>query len=177
MSEIIYIGVGSNIDQELNILKALDLLRGEIQISAISTCYHSKAIGRPEQNDVINCVWQAITDFDAETVKFKILHDIETLLGRVRTDDRYADRPIDLDILLYGDHCINTERITIPDPEILHRNFIAIPLQELAPDITIPGTHHLLADQLVARDKDGLTELTNLTAQLKQRILNQTRPK
>ena len=170
MSETIYIGVGSNIDPEINILKALDLLRDEIEVCAISTCYRSKALNRPDQNDFINCVWQAKTDYDAETVKFKILHDIESLLGRVRTDDHYADRPIDLDILLYGDHIINSERISIPDPDILHRNFIAVPLLELAPDISIPGVHHLLADQLAARDREGLTELRDLTEKLKQRI-------
>lgn len=170
MSEIIYIGVGSNINPELNILKALDLLRDEIEISAISTCYRSRAIDRPDQSDFINCIWQAETDYDAETVKFKILHDIESLLGRIRTDDRYADRPIDLDILLYGDFIINSERITIPDPEIIHRNFIAVPLLELAPEISIPGIHHRLADQLVSKDRDGLTELKDLTEQLKQRI-------
>ncbi len=170
MSEIIYIGVGSNIEPELNICKALDLLRSEIEISAISTCYRSAAIGRADQGDFVNCVWQATTDHDAERVKFQILHDIESLLGRVRTVDRYADRPIDLDILLYGDHTIKSNRIAIPDPDILNRNFIAIPLLELAPEITIPGAHQPLADQLVARNGDGLTELTNLTAQLRERL-------
>jgi dihydroneopterin aldolase/2-amino-4-hydroxy-6-hydroxymethyldihydropteridine diphosphokinase len=170
VSETVYIGVGSNIEPEINLVKALNLLCDRIEISAVSSCYRSKALDRPEQSDFINCVWKGATDLDAETVKFLILREIEITLGRIRTADRYAPRTIDLDILLFGPHCINTERLTIPDPDILERNFIAVPLMELDPLITIPGTNISLADQTVAHDTGELERLNNLTNILKERI-------
>jgi len=170
VNEIIYIGVGSNIEPEINLIKAFDMLCRRIRIEAVSTCYRSTALDRPEQSDYINCVWQGVTDLDAESVKYSILRGIESALGRIRTADAYASREIDLDLLLYGDRCIRSPRITLPDPDITSRAFIAIPLLELAPEIIIPGMHQPLAAMEISQQKENLQTMNGLTEQLKERI-------
>lgn len=168
MNEIIYIGVGSNIEPERNLIRALELLRRQIRIEALSTCYQSAPLGRPEQAAYINCVWQGVTDLDATTVKFSILREIEKTLGRIRTTDAYAAREIDLDLLLYGNHCIQSRDLTVPDPDIIRRAFIAIPLLELVPEITIPGMARPLAEQEISQQKENLVALHDFTTQIKQ---------
>jgi 7,8-dihydro-6-hydroxymethylpterin-pyrophosphokinase len=67
------------------------------------------------------------------------LRQIEAALGRSRSMDKYAARTIDLDLLLYGDSVISSDELTIPDPDILTRAFIAFPLYEIAPTLVLPG--------------------------------------
>ncbi len=170
MNKIIYIGVGSNIEPEINLVKALELLRRRIRVEAVSTCYRSAALGRPEQSDYINCVWQGVTELGAERVKHSVLREIESALGRIRTDDPYAAREIDLDLLLYGSCCIRSPCLTLPDPEITRRPFIAVPLLELDPQIMIPGMHQPLAELEISRQRESLVTMTRLTTELKERI-------
>ena len=170
MSEIIYIGVGSKIEPERNLIQALDLLRMQIRIEALSTCYRSVALRRTEQADYINCVWQGVTDLDASTVKFSVLRKVESALGRIRTADTYAARTIDLDLLLYGTFCVQSRDLTVPDPDIMRRVFIARPLLELAPEITIPGMRLPLAQLEVSQPNESLVALHDLTTKLKARL-------
>ncbi|MDD2599879.1 MAG: 2-amino-4-hydroxy-6-hydroxymethyldihydropteridine diphosphokinase [Kiritimatiellae bacterium] len=170
MSEIIYIGVGSNIEPERNLVQALDLLRQRIRVVALSTCYRSAALGRPEQAAYINCVWQGVTELDAAAVKFSVLREIEATLGRVRGADTYAAREIDLDLLLYGAHSIHSNCLTIPDPDITRRAFVARPLLELAPEITIPGMPQPLAQMEISQPNENLVAVHDLTTKLKARL-------
>jgi len=170
VSEIIYIGVGSNIEPERNLFQALDLLRQRIRIEALSTCYRSPALERLEQADYINCVWRGVTDLDAAAVKFSVLREIESAQGRIRTADAYAAREIDLDLLLYGLHCIHSSCLTVPDPDIMRRAFIALPLLELAPEITLPGMRLPLAQLEVSQPNENLVALHDLTTKLKARL-------
>lgn len=151
-----YVGVGSNVKPEENIPKGLELLAREARLCAVSTFYRCAALDRPEQPEFVNGVCRVETDRPARDFKFGVLRDIERRLGRHRTADRYAPRTLDLDLLLYGDRVWSEDDLVVPDPDIRTRPFIAVPLLELAPDLTLPDTLEPLADVAAAHDRKGL---------------------
>ena len=134
MQTTIFIGVGSNIDPQRNVLLALEALQARVQVEACSTFYWSAPLERPEQQQFLNGVWQARTSLGAREIKFDVLRALEHDLGRRRESDKHAARPIDLDLLLYGDANIREPDMLIPDPEIALRAFLWQPLRELAPE-------------------------------------------
>jgi 7,8-dihydro-6-hydroxymethylpterin-pyrophosphokinase len=71
-------------------------------------------------------------------LKFEVLRRIEAALGRRRGPDKYAPRPIDLDLLLYGDSVVEEPDLVLPDPDLRTRPFLAAALQELAPGLIEP---------------------------------------
>jgi len=132
-----FVGMGTNQEPEENLEKALRLLSKE-GLFALSTIYRTEPLGRHEQPMFLNCVAGLRTERPPLGLK-AALKNIEAALGRVRTDDRYAPRPIDLDLLSYGDARLEREGLVLPDPEIETRPFIAIPLYELAPQALTPS--------------------------------------
>jgi len=134
----IYLGVGANIEPETHIRLALGRLAEVVRITGISTFYRTPAWGAVAQPPFINGVIAAETDAPPLVVKFDILRPIEHALGRRRGAEKYAPRPIDLDLLLYGGEVVKTETLTLPDPDIVVRPFLAIPLCELAPELRLP---------------------------------------
>jgi len=125
---IVYLGIGSNIDPEINLLKALNLLAQSVKVLAISTHYRTAPLaGRSEQADYINGVWEIETDRSFDQLK-TLLQEIESVCGRVRSEDTYASRPIDLDILLFDDFV---------DEDLFMRPFLSYSLMELAPNQTV----------------------------------------
>jgi 2-amino-4-hydroxy-6-hydroxymethyldihydropteridine diphosphokinase len=150
-----FIAVGSNISPAYHIQKALELLIDRVRVVGVSTFYRTRAIDRPDQPDYLNGVFEIKTALRPEALKRDILAPIEKALDRVRTADRYAARTIDLDIALYGDETIDAPDLTIPDPDIRTRPFLAKALLELAPDLILPDTSEPLAeivDKLGTRD-------------------------
>ncbi len=145
-----YIGVGSNISPKANVEAALALLTAEVRLMAISTFYLTPAEGRPEQPDYLNGVVAVETDLPALQLKQGVLAGIERRLGRQRGEDRYAARPIDLDLLLYDSLSSTTPELRLPAPDIEKRAFVAVPLAEIAPDLELPGTG-LSAHAIAAR--------------------------
>lgn len=75
-------------------------------------------------------------------------HEAETRLGRVRTEDRYAPRTIDIDLLYCGDQTLATEPLSVPHPNWSRRLFVVLPLADVRPDARIPGTPGLVRDLL-----------------------------
>ncbi len=142
----ILIMLGSNIDPEVNITGAIAALEERFGVIAQSKPCQTAAIGpegkpNPEQADFVNlAVKIADAGLDAGALRAE-LRQIEAALGRVRTADKYAPRPIDMDIALLGDEIHHDEdgKIKIPDPEIFTRSHMALPLAEIAPDRVIPG--------------------------------------
>lgn len=134
-----FIAVGSNINPEKNVKEALRRLTIRERIKGVSTVYLNEALNRPEQPPYYNCVVEIQTQSSPGELR-NALRDIEANLGRVRTEDKYAARSIDLDLILYGDVTIESQDLRLPDPEIFKRPFLAIPLQELAPDLTLSGS-------------------------------------
>jgi 2-amino-4-hydroxy-6-hydroxymethyldihydropteridine diphosphokinase len=166
----VYISVGSNIEPSENILKALEKLERYVFVKATSTFYRTMPIGRPEQQFFLNGVWLIETGKSPRELKFGILRRIEEELGRIRTQDKYAARTIDLDIALYGDKVINEPGLVIPDPDIRRRNFIAIPLKELDPSLILPDTGEPISSLDITEADTDLEAVHILTESLRERI-------
>lgn len=165
-----YISVGSNIEPEKNIPEALEKLKKYVRVNAISTFYRTIPVGRPEQSAFINGVWQINAEQTARELKFHVLRQIEAELGRVRTEDKYAARTIDLDIALYGDMVIDDPDLRIPDPDIRRRPFIAVPLLELAPRLVLPDTEESLSSLDIVKATGVLEPVYDFTESLRERI-------
>jgi 2-amino-4-hydroxy-6-hydroxymethyldihydropteridine diphosphokinase len=149
----VYIGVGSNISPEANIKTAIRLLARQVRLVDFSTFYRTSAEGRPEQPDYVNGVVVIETNLAPKALKHEVLRPIEHRLGRRRTDDKFAPRPIDLDILIHGSHQMKTAGLRLPAEEVERRAFVAIPLSEVAPDLMIPGRGIRIRD-IAARFSD-----------------------
>ncbi len=136
-----YIGLGSNLNNpELQLKKALAALN-EIPgatLAQYSSFYRSEPLGPGDQPYYINAVALLTTDLTPMELLGQ-LQLIENRQGRVRDGQRWGPRTLDLDLLLYGDEIIDEAVLTVPHPEIRHRNFVLMPLLELDPHIEIPG--------------------------------------
>jgi 2-amino-4-hydroxy-6-hydroxymethyldihydropteridine diphosphokinase len=167
---IAFIAVGSNIEPEENIALALDKLKSHVEVQATSTFYRTKPLERDNQPRFYNGVWRIRTHHSPRELKFNILRAIEDDLGRVRTGDRHASRPIDLDLILYDDAVIDEPDLRIPDRDITSRVFIAVPLVELAPDLVIPSSNEKVSSLAIARTRDGMVALTSYTELLRKKL-------
>lgn len=165
-----FIAIGSNVEPAYNVIVGIRSLVQRTGVCGISTVYRTAALGRPEQPDYFNCVVEILTDAPPVQVKHGVLRPIEKCIGRERSDDKYAPRPIDLDLIVYGELVMDTEDIRLPDPEILKRPFLAIPLLELAPGLVLPG-YDLPIGQVAARfPQDELHPLDDYTRLLRRRM-------
>jgi dihydroneopterin aldolase/2-amino-4-hydroxy-6-hydroxymethyldihydropteridine diphosphokinase len=156
-----YIGIGSNIEPAKNVRRAIHRLAGEARLIGVSTVYCTDALGRSEQPPYFNCVAAIDTEVPPAAVKHDMLHAIEHDLGRVRAADKYAPRTIDLDLIVYGNLVIDAEGVKIPDPEILERPFLAVPLLELAPNLVLPGFRLKIRDVVATLPQGGMKPLTD----------------
>jgi 2-amino-4-hydroxy-6-hydroxymethyldihydropteridine diphosphokinase len=167
---ITYVGVGSNIEPEANVLAALRRLAGRLRVTAVSTFYRTPPLGAPGTPPFVNGVWRAETGLDARAVKFGALRPVEEELGRRRTADRNAPRTIDLDVLVHGDAVVREPDLVVPDPDVLVRPFVAVPLCELAPDLVVPGSGRRLADVVANLAQGGMEPLPELTRRLRAEV-------
>ena len=166
-----FIGIGSNIAPEKNIRAALRLLATSASIKSISTFYREPAIDRPSEPDFYNGVVAIDTDLPPMTLKLKLLRKIEAALGRRRSADKYASRTIDLDLLVYGDLVVSSKQLTLPDPDILTRAFVAVPLCEIAPELLLPGLGVPICEVAERLPKEGMQPLPEFTRTLQKEFL------
>ena len=152
MSSPLLIAFGANIDPLNNIYQGLNLLHKAITIKAISTIWRTEPLPDPNQQENIDlggCYLNgAVLSYscsDPFTLK-KILEKIESDCRRVRTDNPYAPRSLDLDIAMLGSQIVNSPELTLPDPDIAHRPFVALPLAQLLPDMIHPLANRTLAN-------------------------------
>jgi dihydroneopterin aldolase/2-amino-4-hydroxy-6-hydroxymethyldihydropteridine diphosphokinase len=166
-----FIGIGSNIEPAENVRAATRGLARQTRLVAISTVYLTEAVGRTEQPPYYNCVVEIETEAPPADIKFGLLRGIENKLGRQRTADKYAPRTIDLDLIVYGDLTLDAEGIKLPDPEILERPFLAIPLSELAPDLVLAGYGLRIGEVAAKLPPDGMQPLPDYTKSLREELL------
>lgn len=139
---ICFIGLGSNLAapvDQLNQARLAILQLPKTQILKCSSIYQSKALTLDDepQADYMNAVIQLQTELGPVEL-LQQLQAIENNQGRKR-GKRWAARTLDLDILLFDDDVINSQILTLPHPEISHRDFVLIPLQQIAKELDIPG--------------------------------------
>ncbi|WP_338057553.1 2-amino-4-hydroxy-6-hydroxymethyldihydropteridine diphosphokinase [Sulfuriflexus mobilis] len=136
-----YIGLGSNLGEPLKQLQtafaALDKLTNT-RVSKRSSFYASKPMGPADQPDYINAVAEIETALAPQDLLLA-MQAIEQLQGRDRSGERWGPRTLDLDILLYAEEVIATDSLQVPHPGLAGRDFVLIPLAEIAPDVVIPG--------------------------------------
>ena len=135
MSEKAYVALGSNMgDGEKNIkeaIKALESIPG-IQLIAVSSMYKTKPWGYEAQDDFVNACVSLEVSISPEAL-LGVCLGIEAGMGRVR---KFANGPriIDVDVLLYGDEVRNTDELIIPHPRMYERDFVLVPLNDVAED-------------------------------------------
>ena len=154
-----YLGLGANLGDPIEMLtEAVHTLDGTdgIAVTKCSSFYRTSPVGKTDQPDFVNIVVRIETMLSAGDL-MTVLLDIEHRLGRVRTD-RWGPRTIDIDLLIYGDSQIETERLTVPHPRMLGRRFVLVPLMEIAQDLQVPGTTKSLKEFLAATENQGNIE-------------------
>ncbi len=132
----VLIGLGSNIDPEINITAALNSLEELTCLMERATIWQTPAVGGGK-SDYLNTAVLVETTLTLDQFKVSILSKIENNLGRIRLPDIYADRTIDLDILIYGNQIIDTE--------LWHQPHVTIPAAEIFPDLVNPDSGESLS--------------------------------
>ena len=136
-----YVGIGSNLDSpKEQVRRALDALGklAQCRLELHSSLYRSAPLDGSEQADYVNAVAALLTTLDPRTLLEK-LHDIERQHGRTRSAQRWGPRQLDLDLLVYSNESRDEADLRLPHPGIAERNFVLLPLEEIAPHMVIPG--------------------------------------
>lgn len=132
----VFLGIGSNLgDRQSQLLKAIESLSVEVgKVEQQSSVYRTAPWGDPNQPDYFNQVVQLTTDQPVGEV-LRFILGIEQRMGRVRhTGQRNAPRAIDIDILYYGKELVEVEGLQVPHPRAHLRNFVLVPMREIAPE-------------------------------------------
>ncbi len=140
-----YIGIGSNLKKpSQQVASAFEAIGNipETRLVLRSSLYRSSPLGGVEQPDFVNAVTGILTRLDAHDLLAE-LKRIEQRRGRERDGPRWGPRVLDLDILVFASHVINEAGLTIPHAGIAERNFVLLPLLEIAPQLEIPGLGRL----------------------------------
>ena len=149
----VFIALGSNVgERQANLREAVRLLRESgIEITKLSSAYETEPVDYLEQPWFLNSVLEARTDFPA-TQLLATLRAIESRMGSKKPFAK-GPRLIDLDILLYGDETVDTPQLQVPHPRMLQRNFVMVPLAEIAPHLRHPSWPANIT-QLLAQSPD-----------------------
>ncbi|MBN2647158.1 MAG: 2-amino-4-hydroxy-6-hydroxymethyldihydropteridine diphosphokinase [Thiotrichales bacterium] len=140
MPHRVFIGLGANLDQpSLQLETALAALARlpSTELVQSSAFYVSFPLGPQDQPDYLNAVCELRTALAPQSL-LRALQAIELQQGRVKKR-HWGERVIDLDILLYDDLQLQTDKLQIPHPQLHLRDFVLIPLAQIAPTLQIPG--------------------------------------
>lgn len=138
MNSNAYLGLGGNLgDPVLSFKAALALLSRFSHVVSVSRLYHSSPLGFSEQPAFINAAAHLITDLEPIEL-LECMQHVEGALGKEVVREN-GPRIIDLDLLLFEDLVFDSERLILPHPEILDRDFVLLPLAELGPGLSNPA--------------------------------------
>jgi 2-amino-4-hydroxy-6-hydroxymethyldihydropteridine diphosphokinase len=138
MTVTAYLGLGSNRDAETHIAAGIAALRATFRGVSLSPVYRSPAVGF-EGSDFLNCAARVETEMDLAELK-QWLVELEDRHGRDRSQPKFSDRTLDIDILLYGNQVGDFDGLTLPRDEILKYAHVLKPLADLAPRLEHPVT-------------------------------------
>jgi 2-amino-4-hydroxy-6-hydroxymethyldihydropteridine diphosphokinase len=154
MSEfhLAYLNLGSNIQPEINLPKALKLLSEYGEVQKVSSVWESKAVGTTGPNYLNVCVAFKSTS-PPMTLKEQVIHPIERQLGRIRSGNKFAARTIDIDIVVFDNEFLNRDSWKLA--------YVVVPLAELYPEYRNPETGE---------------RVTEIATRLRQEVWLETRP-
>jgi 2-amino-4-hydroxy-6-hydroxymethyldihydropteridine diphosphokinase len=136
-----YIGLGANLGpKEVTILRAVEELgaRDGVTLLELSQLRETEPVGVADQPAFLNGAVALETELSPREL-LDVLLKIEQELGRVRGENRFGPRTIDLDLLVFGEETIDEDGLSVPHPRLHERRFALEPLAELEPDLVIPG--------------------------------------
>lgn len=151
----VFLGLGSNLgDRHIHLNKAASALKHVDHVKVIwaSPVYESEPYGKKDQPKFLNAAVEIETTLGPDALLDEV-KAIERKLGR-STTERWGPREIDIDVLLYDGLVFESERITVPHPELEKRRFALVPLREIAPDVVHPVSG-LTIEELAAACAEG----------------------
>ena len=146
----VFIGIGTNEGDRLaNISRAVRAMGAlpEVRLVQMATVIETEPVGGPPQDPYLNTVVEIETALEPAAL-LAALQEIERRLGRVRSAVRWSSRPMDLDLLCYGDRRIDTPALQVPHPWLHERRFALEPLAQLAPELVHPRLGRTIAELL-----------------------------
>jgi 2-amino-4-hydroxy-6-hydroxymethyldihydropteridine diphosphokinase len=147
MTNQVFVSLGSNINKERNLPAAVRLLAHHCHILAISRVYQTKPVSLKPQPAFFNAAVLVETALSASEFREQVLAKVERVLERLRTADKNAPRTIDADITLFNNEVLHMDpEHPIPDPELLKRSHVAVPIADLDPWRLHPVTGERLAE-------------------------------
>ena len=142
-----YLGLGSNVgNRAAHLGAAVAALREHgVEVEAISSLYVTEPVGEIlDQPDFLNAAVRIRTELEPEAL-LDLCKAIEVEQGRMLGGQRHGPRPLDLDLLLLGGLELETDRLTLPHPQVTNRRFVLEPLLELDSELALPDGRRLAA--------------------------------
>jgi 2-amino-4-hydroxy-6-hydroxymethyldihydropteridine diphosphokinase len=152
-----FVALGSNLgDRAAHLARALAGLRETPGVSALacSSLFETEPVGPPGQGPYLNAVARLETTLAPRALLARCLA-LERDAGRMRSDVRNEARPLDLDLLLYGEECIDEPGLVVPHPRLHERPFVLAPLREIAPEALHPRLRRSVAELAAALEASG----------------------
>jgi 2-amino-4-hydroxy-6-hydroxymethyldihydropteridine diphosphokinase len=135
-----YLGLGSNVGDPAAHLRAAVILLPEqgVEVEAISSTYVTEPVGEIlDQPDFLNAALRIATELEPEEL-LEACKEVEAERGRSFDAPRHSPRPLDVDLLLLGELEYESDRLTLPHPQVTSRRFVLVPLLELDPSLSLP---------------------------------------
>ncbi|HEY90968.1 MAG TPA: 2-amino-4-hydroxy-6-hydroxymethyldihydropteridine diphosphokinase [Dehalococcoidia bacterium] len=149
---LVYLGLGSNMgDRRANLDKALELLSQRVSVLEVSSTYDTEPVGNVSQPRFLNLACKVSTRLEPIGL-LTLLKGIESKLGRKQTGPN-TPRPIDIDILFFGELAMDSPKLTIPHPRLIERAFVLVPLADITPDLVHPVTGKTVLEMLKSLQK------------------------
>ena len=164
--KIVFLGLGTNLgNRENNLKEAVARINEYIgPVAKSSSVYETEPWGFHADEHFLNSVVKVETKLSPKDLLNAILF-IEAMLGRIRSENQYSSRVIDIDILLYGNQVINYKDLKIPHPLMHKRKFVLVPLCEIEPELVHPVLRKTIKslleeckDKSLVRQSDRMTE-------------------
>jgi 2-amino-4-hydroxy-6-hydroxymethyldihydropteridine diphosphokinase len=159
----VFVGMGSNVGDRLAHLRAavarLEATPG-VRVTGTSPVYETEALvrpGTPPQRDHLNAVVRLSVDLSPLDLLAE-LHAAERAAGRDHDAEPWSPRPLDLDVLLWGDETLDLPGLSVPHPRLRHRRFALAPLADLAPERVVGG--RTVGEWLASTADDSRVERT-----------------
>jgi 2-amino-4-hydroxy-6-hydroxymethyldihydropteridine diphosphokinase len=157
-SPSVYLGLGGNLgDRAARLREGLWRLAPDVGIEAVSSLYETDPVGVVDQPAFLNAVCRGRTALEPQALLDRV-KEIERAAGR-RAGPRWGPRPLDIDILLYGDRVISSPNLQIPHPRLAERAFVLCPLADLAPAQVVPGLRRTVQELLATVDRRGVRKV------------------